>query len=107
MTLTTWLALLFVLVAVLGSTAFAALRAWRAWRTFRAFHRRALNAVAGVIHTADVAEAHAESLTAGAERLNRASQQLQESLAELAALREAAGEAGALLAAVRGVVPRK
>ena len=107
MTLTTWLALTFVLVAVLGSLAFAALRAWRAWRAFRAFQRRTLNAVADVMRTAEAAEAHAASLTAGAERLSRASEQLQGSLAELVALREAAGEAGALVAAVRGVIPRK
>jgi hypothetical protein len=107
MTLVVWLSLVFLLVAVLGSLALAALRGWRAWRSFRSFNRRAQNAVADVLRTAEAAEAHATALTMGADRLNRASERLQASLAELSALREAAGETTALLAAVRGVVPRK
>jgi hypothetical protein len=107
MTLVVWLSLLFLLVAVLSSLTLAALRGWRAWRSFRSFNRRAQNAVADVLRTAESAEAHATALTTGADRLNRASERLQVSLAELSALREAAGETTALLAAVRGVVPRK
>ena len=107
MTLAVWLSLAFLLAAVLGSLTLAALRGWSAWRSFRSFNRRVQKAVADVVRTAEAAEAHATALTTGAERLNRASEQLQASLAELSALREAAGDTAALLAAVRGVVPTK
>jgi hypothetical protein len=60
-----------------------------------------------VITSAAAAEAHVSSLSSGAERLATALEHLQASLAELAVIRAAAGETGALLASVRGLVPRK
>jgi hypothetical protein len=102
-----WIALAFCLVAVLGSIAYAATRAWRLWRTVRATSKRGTEAAERVLASAAVTEAHVSSLTTGTERLAAALERLQASAAELAAIREAASEARALLASIRGVVPRK
>ncbi|HVC88090.1 MAG TPA: hypothetical protein VNC40_11770 [Gaiellaceae bacterium] len=102
-----WIALVFCLVALVAGPGFAALRGLRAWRSFRSFSRATGSALDGVMRTAASAEEHAESLTAGAERLAGATQRLQASLAELGLLRAAAGETGAAVSAVRGAMPRK
>ena len=102
-----WIALVFCLLALVAGPAFAALRGWRTWRTFRAFSTATGAALDGVMQTAASAEEHAASLTANAERLAEAGGRLQASLAELAVLRAAAGEAGAPVAALRGAMPRK
>jgi hypothetical protein len=102
-----WIALAFCLLAVIGSVAFASVRAWRLWRTVRATSTRATEAVGRVTASAAAAEQHAVSLTAGTERLAAATERLQASLAELAVLRAAASETGALLVSIRGLGPRK
>jgi hypothetical protein len=102
-----WIALAFCLVAVIGSIAFAAVRAWRLWRTVRATSKRGTEAADRVLASAAVTEEHVSSLTTGTERLAAALERLQASVAELAAIRAAASEARALLASIRGVVPRK
>ncbi|HUZ82278.1 MAG TPA: hypothetical protein VMU73_08525 [Gaiellaceae bacterium] len=102
-----WIALAFLLVALAGSVAFAALRGLRVWRSFRAFSTTTGAALDSVMRTASAAEEHAASLAAGAERLARANEHLQSSLAELGLLRDAAGEARASVARLRGAVPRK
>jgi len=102
-----WVTLAFCVLAVAGSIAYAAVRAWRLWKTVRATSRRATEAVGRVTASAAAAEEHAVSLTAGTERLTAAIERLQASLAELAVIRAAASETSALLAAIRGVVPRK
>jgi hypothetical protein len=102
-----WIALAFCLVAVIGSIAYAAMRAWRLWRTVRATSKRGTEAADRVLASAAVTEEHVVSLTTGTERLAAALERLQTSLAELAAIRAAASEARALLASIRGVVPRK
>jgi hypothetical protein len=102
-----WAALTFCLVAVIGSIAYAALRGWRLWRTVRATSTRATEAGERVMASTAVTEEHVVSLTTGTERLAAAMEHLQASLADLAAIRAAASEASALLASIRGVVPRK
>ena len=102
-----WIALAFCVLAVAGSLAYAAVRAWRLWKTIRATSRLATEAAGRVMDSAATAEAHVASLGAGAERLATAMERLQASLAELAVIRAAASETSALLASIRGVVPRK
>lgn len=102
-----WVALAFCLVALVGGPLFAGLRGWRAWRTLRAFSKATGSAIEAVLQTAASAEEHAASLTANTERLAAAGERLRASLAELAVLRAAAGEAGAPVAALRGAMPRK
>jgi hypothetical protein len=107
MTTADWVALVFLLAALVASVTVAALRALRAWRTFRSFSRTTGAALDDVMRTAASAEEHAVSLTAGAEQLATATEHLQGSLAQLTLLRAAAGEARATLARLRGVVPGK
>ncbi len=102
-----WLALAFFLVAIFGSLAYAAVRGWRLWRIFSATSRRANDALAKVTVAATAAEAHANALTGGTERLAAAAESLQEALAELQTISAAAAEPLALIGAVRGAVPRK
>ena len=98
---------IFALVSVLGTSVFLALRALRTWRTFRRVSRAMNEAVASVMRGAEQAEAHLTAAAAGAERLAAATERLQESRAELSVLQSAAGEFGATVARVRGVVPTK
>ena len=102
-----WLALAFCLLAVFGSIGYAATRGWRLWKTARATAKAASDAVGRVMTSAETAEEHAVSLTAGTERLSSAITHLQASLAELAVIRGAADEPRDLLKSMRGVVPRK
>jgi hypothetical protein len=102
-----WIAVAFCVVAVVGSLAYAAVHAWRLWRAFRDTSRRAGDAVARVATAAAAAEQQARGATADVEKLTGAAERLQVSLAELAVLRSAAAEPQALLAALRGAVPRK
>jgi hypothetical protein len=102
-----WISLAFLVVVVLASAAYLVVRGWRAWRTFRAFSRTVEGAVASVLSSAAEAEEHARGLSDGAARLSTATTRLHASLERLALLRAAAGEASALLAALRGSVPRK
>jgi len=102
-----WISLAFLVVVVLASATFLAVRGWRAWRTFRAFSRTVDAAIASVLSSAAEAEQQARGLSEGAARLTTATTRLQVSLERLALLRTAAGEASALLAALRGSIPRK
>ena len=102
-----WLCAAFLVVALLGSIAVAATRGWRLWKTFSAVSKRTGDAVEQVAATAATAEQRVTSLSANTERLTRAIEHLQESLAELAVIRAAANEVRDGVAAVRGVVPRK
>jgi hypothetical protein len=102
-----WIALAFCLLAVLGSSAYAATHGWRLWKTLRHTSRAATAAVGDVMRSAATAEERAVSLTAGTERLSTAITHLQGSLEELAVIRAAAAEPRDLLASIRGLVPRK
>jgi hypothetical protein len=107
MALLTWISLLFLVVAVVGSIAYAVSRALRAWRTFRRFSRTASTAIANVLETAAKAEGHAVAFTEGTEKLTAALAHLEQSRAELAVIQAAAAEAGSSFSAMRGAVPRK
>jgi hypothetical protein len=102
-----WIALAFLLLALIGAPVVAGLRALKAWRSFRSFSGAIAFALDGVMRSAAAAEEHATSLTAGAERLAKATEHLQSSLAQLALLRSAADEARGTLAGLRGAVPSK
>jgi hypothetical protein len=96
---------IFCAIAVAGSAAWTGLRGLRLWRASRSLSRRAAEAVAVVTGSAARAEERARGLKA--EQLTAAVARLQESLAELAAIRRAAAEPQALLRSLRGAVPRK
>ena len=98
---------IFCAVAVAGSAAWTGVRGLRLWRAFRSLSRRATEAVAAVTGSAARAEERAGGLTGKTEQLTAAVARLQESLAELAAIRRAAAEPQALLRSLRGAVPRK
>jgi hypothetical protein len=107
MALLTWISLLFLVVAVLGSIAYAATRALRAWRTVRRFSGSTSSALAGVLETAAEAERHAVAFTESTERLTTALARLDASRAEHAVIQAAAAEARSSLTSLRGAVPRK
>ncbi len=107
MTLTVWLALAFLLVATLGSLAYAALRAWRTWRAFRAASGRLAKELERVAAAGATAEERALALTDGSSRLSGSVERLQASLAHLAALKRAADEPLGTVRLARGAVPRK
>jgi hypothetical protein len=107
MPLIAWLALAFCIVATLGGAAIAGIRAFRLWRTISGASRAAGDAVASVLDSAAAAETRAVGLSGGGARLEVATTRLQTSLAELAAIRAALGEAQGLLGRLRGIVPSK
>jgi hypothetical protein len=107
MALLTWISLLFLVLALVGSIAFAAARALRAWRTFRRFSRTTSAAIGGVLETATEAERHAVAFTEGAEKLSAALARLEQSRAQLAVIQAAATQARSSLSSLRGAVPRK
>ncbi len=107
MTTAAWIALAFLLVAVVGSLVFLGLRALRLWRLFKAFSRTAETALDRVTRAAEAAEQKSSSLSANQERLAKAMEHLQISLARLAVLRAAAAEVNATLQSLRRIVPSK
>ena len=107
MTLLTWISLLFLVLAVVGSITVAVVRALRVWRLFNHFSRTTSAAIDGVLATAAEAERHALALTEGTERLSAALARLEQSRARLAVIGTAATRARSSLLAFRGVVPRK
>jgi flagellar hook-basal body complex protein FliE len=107
MSLLTWVSLLFLVVALVGSIAYAASRGLRAWRTFRRFSKTTSAAIESVMERAAEAEEHAVAFTEGTDRLNEALVHLEQSRAELAVIQAAAGEARSSLTSLRGAVPRK
>src|SRR5258708_36909111 len=107
MALLTWISVLFLVVAVVGSIAVAATRGLRAWRTFRRFSRTTSAAIGGVLETATQAERHAVGFTEGTGKLSAALAHLEHSPAERPVIQAAAAEARSSLGALRGVLPRK
>ena len=102
-----WIALAFLLVALVATPAVAGLRALKTWRSLRSFAGAIAAALDDVMDKGTAAEEHATALTANAERLAKATEHLQASLAQLALLRSAADEARATVARFRGAVPTK
>jgi hypothetical protein len=107
MALLTWISLLFLVLAVVGSIAYAVSRALRTWRIFRRFSKTTSAAIADVLETAAEAEQHAVAFTEGTEKLSAALAHLEQSRAELAVIQAAAADARSSLSALRGAVPRK
>lgn len=107
MPLTAWLALAFFAVAIVGTGTIAVIRALRLWRTISRVGRVTGDAVATLMDAGAATESRALALSGGGARLEAATSRLQVSLAELAAIRAALGEAQGLLRRVRGVVPAK
>ena len=102
-----WIAVVVCVLAIAGGVAVAVVRALATWRTFRSFNRGMGAALDGVLATAAAAEAHAVGLSEGGERLTAATARLQRSLARLATIRAALGEAQQLVRRLRGAVPHK
>jgi hypothetical protein len=102
-----WLALALAVLAFFGSVAYAAVRGLDTWRAFRRFSDTAGAAAEALADAAARAEERAVSLTDRSGRLTAAIEHLQESLAELALIRAAAGEARTTIGRFTGLVPRK
>src|SRR3954470_11674524 len=92
-----FVALAFVLVAVLGSAAVATVRGIRLWRALRDTSERAGDALERLSAAGAAREPGGTGLQANSERLAAATARLQEALAAFAVLRAAAGEPRALL----------
>ena len=107
MPLTPWRALAFCAVAILGGATASGVRAFRLWRAISGFGRATGDAVASLLDSAGATERRALAVSGAGARLEIATTRLQASLAELAAIRSALGEAQGLLRRVRGVVPTK
>jgi hypothetical protein len=102
-----WIALVFLVVALVASTAVAAVRGVRLWRVLGSFSTEAETALDAVMRETAKAEARSDALTVSQERLARAVEHLKQSLAELAVLRAAAAEAKGTFDRVRSFVPSK
>ena len=107
MAIAAWIALGFLLVALISSLTLAFRSALRLWRSARTFSRRAGAALDEVVQSKAVVDEHSASLAANQERLTNAIEHLQTSLAQLAVLRAAADEARANFDRLRRVVPSK
>ena len=106
-TLAIWLSFAFCVLASIASAVWAGSRGWQLWRGFSGSSGRMGVAIAEVSTAAEAVERRVDNVSAGTEKLTVATERLQRSLAELAVLRKAAAEPTALLAKVRGLVPRK
>ncbi len=84
MALAAWIALAFLVVALVASAAVAVVRGLRLWRALSSFSAEAETALDVVMRETAEAEERAASLTAKQERLNRAIDHLKTSLAQLA-----------------------
>jgi hypothetical protein len=107
MALAAWIALAFLVVALVASAAVAVVRGLRLWRALSSFSAEAETALDVVMRETAEAEERAASLTAKQERLNRAIDHLKASLAQLQVLRAAAAEANATVSRIRSFVPSK
>jgi flagellar hook-basal body complex protein FliE len=102
-----WIALGILLVALITSVSLALRSALRMWRNARTFSDTAQSALDDVMQSAAAAEEHSASLATNQERLDKATEHLQASLAQLAVLRAAADEVRAKFDRLRRVVPSK
>jgi ABC-type multidrug transport system fused ATPase/permease subunit len=103
----TWIALAFLLVALVASVTVAFLRGRRLWRHISSFSGEAETALDKVMSAAAITEERSAAFTANQERLTKANERLQISLAELAILRAAADEARAKFDRLREILPTK
>jgi hypothetical protein len=107
MALLTWISLLFLVVAVVGSTVVAATRALRTWRAFKRFSRTTSSVIDDVLESSATIEERVGRLDDKTAGLTAALAQLERSRAELAVIRAAASDAQSSLLWFRGAVPRK
>ena len=105
--LQTALSLLFLVVAVIGSSVLLGIRGLRLWRAARSFTGSLASALAELAERAAATEAHAIAVGGRTERLTTAVAGLQDSLERLKILSAAAGDARSTLTGWRGVVPKK
>jgi hypothetical protein len=106
-TVADWIALAFLLLALIASATYAGVRGLRLWRSFGSFSDRAGMALDRVTRLTATAEEGIASLTVKEERLTGAIEHLQVSLARLAVLGAAAAEAKGTFDRIRNVVPIK
>ncbi|HUJ55952.1 MAG TPA: hypothetical protein VLW49_08190 [Gaiellaceae bacterium] len=101
-----WASLAAAVLAVAGGVAFVAVRALQAWRDFKRVRRHVFKALDTLLARA---EELAESAAAAADLTNvqPSLARLRVSLARLAVLRQAAGEAQETFGRIAAVVPRK
>jgi hypothetical protein len=107
MSLQTGISLLFLVVAIVGSSVVLTVRGLRLWRAVKSLTGSLTSALADVAERAAATEAHAVAVTGRTERLTVAVAGLQESLERLKILSAATGEARRALTGWRGVVPKK
>lgn len=107
MLLYVWIALGLGFVASVGGIAYAATHALRGWRTFRAVSSSVTEALATVGAAATATAEHAAAVSERSADVAAATARLQESLAELATLRQAADRTRASIRLVTGLVPHK
>lgn len=99
--------LLVFAVAVVSGLAVAAVQGLGAWRAVKSFRRTAAEGMLATAALVEQLEARSARSAERAARLARAQAQLQQSLAEAAVIREAAGEVQALVDRVRIFMPSK
>jgi hypothetical protein len=102
-----WVALALSGVLVGATTVFALGRGLAAWRAFRRLRRRVFDGLAEVSRKVAGIERRLDTAGETAARLDRARDELQDSLASAAVLASAFGETRALVGRVTGVMPRK
>jgi len=102
-----WIALGIGAASAIGGSALVVSRALRAWRSLRALARSARDSLATVESNAAAGAERGAALARKSGDTTAAVTRLEGSLATLAVLRAAAGEAGGSLRRVRALVPRK
>jgi len=102
-----WIALGIGAAAVAGGAALVVSSALRAWRSLRALARGARDGLAAIETKAASGAERGAALGRKSGETAAAVTRLEASLATLAVLRAAAGEAGGGLRRVRALVPRK
>jgi hypothetical protein len=85
----------------------AGLRGLQTWRTFQTVSTSLGGALEDFVKRAEATGKHAAGAAERTARLTEAVSRLQRSLAVLAVLDSAAGESRAVIAGLRGLVPRK
>jgi hypothetical protein len=106
-TLYVWAALGISIVAVVASILFAVSRALAAWRAFRRLRRKVFEALGDVARRAGGIEQRLGKAGESAQRLERATADLQDSLATTSVLAAAFADVRAAVSRVAGVVPSK
>jgi hypothetical protein len=105
--LVVWIVLAVSLAFFVAAVAVAATRGLQAWRTFRAVSGTLGAALEDFARRAEATGTHAAAAAEGTAKLTASVLRLQRSLATFAVLQAALGEPSALIAGVRGLVPRK